>query len=117
MIGFAFGWIKTDVDELTPPLHQLFPRRGLTEGDHAVKKKIGGKDQATRSNPEENFFSCYHCDCIFDRKHRLIKHMKVHENKKKVLGCDPSSSDARGGRICLQCNAIFKSQITLNEHI
>ncbi|VEN40262.1 unnamed protein product [Callosobruchus maculatus] len=43
--------------------------------------------------------------------------MKVHQNKKKVFGCDPSSSNSRGSRICLQCNAIFKLQISLDDHI
>nr|CAI5868656.1 unnamed protein product [Callosobruchus analis] len=34
-----------------------------------------------------------------------------------MFGCDPCNRDSGDGRACLQCNAIFERQITLDEHI
>nr|CAI5868645.1 unnamed protein product [Callosobruchus analis] len=86
--------------------------------------------------PIYRFKTCIHCNVSFERKrglddhilkmhssvisavtnkigkHLLISHMIVHDNKKIMY-----SSESTDSRVCLQCNRIFKRQITLDEHI
>ncbi|VEN40749.1 unnamed protein product [Callosobruchus maculatus] len=83
----------------------------------SVREKIRMKIQATQTNADRNSFSCYYCNYTFLSKHRLIDHMKVHKTKKNMLDCDPCRGRSRGSRTCLRCNAKFRRQITLDEHI